>query len=233
MPRRGTTTQGTYQSSADTGLYYLNSRYYDANTGRFINADGYIQTGQGLLDKNMFAYCENNPVNFSDENGEFPIPFWAENILNGTACEADYNIALQCDSNLWLGYNRTVVDQAIKMAKIHENSPFMFAEHHKRGTTNPANREKHENANARRQRDNGGEKKNKNPSWKPNPNKRRNQNIEIGFSDRIAYGAIALGATGAVVYLLANDVTGVGVIDDAYIAPLLPIIWDNTVKCFA
>ncbi len=51
-----------YYFDSDTGLYYLNSRYYDANTGRFINADGLVQTGQGLLDKNMFAYCMNNPI---------------------------------------------------------------------------------------------------------------------------------------------------------------------------
>mgnify|MGYP003298219763 FL=1 len=31
--------------------------------------DGYVQTGQGLLDKNMFAYCGNNPVNRRDNNG--------------------------------------------------------------------------------------------------------------------------------------------------------------------
>ena len=37
---------------------------------RFINADGYIQTGQSLLDKNMFAYCLNNPVNMLDKNGD-------------------------------------------------------------------------------------------------------------------------------------------------------------------
>ena len=36
---------------------------------RFLNADGYAQTGQGMLDKNMFAYCGNNPVNRLDSNG--------------------------------------------------------------------------------------------------------------------------------------------------------------------
>jgi len=38
--------------------------------GRFINADGYLSTGQGLVGNNMFAYCNNNPVNFSDPAGE-------------------------------------------------------------------------------------------------------------------------------------------------------------------
>lgn len=40
---------------------------------RFINADGIIQTGQGMLDKNMFAYCLNNPVNKIDPNGTFTL----------------------------------------------------------------------------------------------------------------------------------------------------------------
>ena len=38
---------------------------------RFINADGYVQTGQDILDKNMFAYCGNNPVMRADPNGNF------------------------------------------------------------------------------------------------------------------------------------------------------------------
>ena len=46
-----------------TGLYYLQSRFYDPVVGRFINADGYVSTGQGILGFNMFTYCLNNPVN--------------------------------------------------------------------------------------------------------------------------------------------------------------------------
>ena len=55
-----------YFYDAETGFYYLNSRYYDPGTGRFVNADGFVQTGQGMLDKNMFAYCLDNPVSFFD-----------------------------------------------------------------------------------------------------------------------------------------------------------------------
>jgi len=50
-------------------LYYLQTRYYDPETGRFINADGLVSTPTGLLGGNMFAYCNNNPVNYSDSNG--------------------------------------------------------------------------------------------------------------------------------------------------------------------
>ena len=55
----------------ETGLYYLQSRYYNPEWGRFINADGYTSTGQGILGNNMFAYCGNNPVNYTDPTGQF------------------------------------------------------------------------------------------------------------------------------------------------------------------
>ena len=59
-----------YYYDTDLGLYYLQSRYYDPNTCRFINADGYVSTGQGLTGYNMFAYCGNNPVMRVDPSGE-------------------------------------------------------------------------------------------------------------------------------------------------------------------
>ena len=59
-----------YYYDADLELYYLQSRYYDSNTRRFINADSYVSTGQGILGYNMFAYCGNNPVMRVDPNGE-------------------------------------------------------------------------------------------------------------------------------------------------------------------
>ena len=63
-----------YIYDRDTGLYYLQSRYYDPAIGRFINADTYTTTdADGLLSTNMFAYCENNPVMGTDPNGELHI----------------------------------------------------------------------------------------------------------------------------------------------------------------
>jgi len=60
-----------YYYDSETGFYYLQSRYYDPAIGRFINADSYASTdATGLLSTNMFAYCENDPVNKSDPSGE-------------------------------------------------------------------------------------------------------------------------------------------------------------------
>ena len=58
-----------YYYDTETSLYYLQSRYYDPEVGRFINPDGYNSTGQGIIGTNMFAYCLNNPAIFSDDAG--------------------------------------------------------------------------------------------------------------------------------------------------------------------
>jgi RHS repeat-associated protein len=59
-----------YYYDDDLGMYYLQSRYYNPQWGRFVNADGYISTGTGLLGYNMFTYCNNNPVMNVDPIGE-------------------------------------------------------------------------------------------------------------------------------------------------------------------
>ena len=58
-----------YYYDAETGFYYLQSRYYDPANRRFINADTYASTGQGFVGTNMFAYCNNNPVIYADPTG--------------------------------------------------------------------------------------------------------------------------------------------------------------------
>jgi len=45
-----------YVYDNETGLYYVSSRYYDPEIGRWINADSLVSTGQGILGYNMFAY---------------------------------------------------------------------------------------------------------------------------------------------------------------------------------
>ena len=60
----------SYRVSCETGLYYLQTRYYNPELGRFINADVLISTGQGILGNNMFAYCGNSPVGRTDLLGK-------------------------------------------------------------------------------------------------------------------------------------------------------------------
>jgi len=64
-----------YYYDKDLGLYYLNSRYYDSNTGRFISADGvgYLGANGDLNSYNLYAYCSNNPVMGIDPTGKWAI----------------------------------------------------------------------------------------------------------------------------------------------------------------
>ena len=62
-----------YFYDTETGLYYLKSRYYDPEVCRFINADAYASTGQGILGLNMFTYCICSPVTLYDPSGRLTI----------------------------------------------------------------------------------------------------------------------------------------------------------------
>ena len=59
-----------YVYDRETGLYYLQSRYYNPAICRFISADAFVSTGQDILGYNMFAYCLNNPANMADPDGK-------------------------------------------------------------------------------------------------------------------------------------------------------------------
>ena len=70
----------SYVYDTESGLYYLQSRYYDPFTGRFLNTDDtdYISTTGTILSVNLFTYCENNPVNNADPTG-----YWSITITRG------------------------------------------------------------------------------------------------------------------------------------------------------
>ena len=76
-----------YVYDAETGLYYLNSRYYNPTWGRFINADSEVAgIGGDTQGYNLFAYCQNNPVNMSDHDGNWPK--WATKLVAAVATVA-------------------------------------------------------------------------------------------------------------------------------------------------
>ena len=62
-----------YVYDDDTGFYYLQSRYYDPITKRFINADDvfYLGVSGNITGYNLFSYCENNPIVFADRTGNW------------------------------------------------------------------------------------------------------------------------------------------------------------------
>ena len=76
-----------YYYDTETGLYYLQSRYYDPEVGRWINIDNveYLGTEDELISYNLFTYCLNNPVNRTDENGNLSLPNWAKVAIGAVA----------------------------------------------------------------------------------------------------------------------------------------------------
>ena len=64
----------SYYFDSETYFYYLNTRYYSPEMCRFLNADDtdtLLCSPNELTDKNLFAYCDNNPVMRVDHGGDF------------------------------------------------------------------------------------------------------------------------------------------------------------------
>ncbi|MDY3990003.1 MAG: RHS repeat-associated core domain-containing protein, partial [Massilioclostridium sp.] len=64
-----------YYYDVESEMYYLNSRYYDPIISRFVNSDGLILLTNSLLaisDKNLYEYCNNNPIVLNDDQGDLP-----------------------------------------------------------------------------------------------------------------------------------------------------------------
>ena len=58
-----------YYYDAETGYYFLNTRYYNPEWRRFLNADALFVAGDPLNASNMYAYCNGNPVMYNDPSG--------------------------------------------------------------------------------------------------------------------------------------------------------------------
>ena len=65
-----------YYYDTETGLYYLGSRYYDPETGRFLNADNIMGVNDDMAAYNLFVYCGNNPINRYDDGGMLWRTIW-------------------------------------------------------------------------------------------------------------------------------------------------------------
>ena len=77
----------TYINPAETGLYYLRSRYYSPELCRFISADTtevLHEEPMKLTCKNIYAYCDNNPISKLDSNGRSAIAVLTAFVIKNT-----------------------------------------------------------------------------------------------------------------------------------------------------
>ena len=103
-----------YRYDSETGLYYLQSRYYNPEWGRFLNADNFGGDTGSLLSHNVFAYCMNNPVNLSDPSGH-----WIQVVIVGLYVVmwaiTIYTIYKSCE-NVYKAYQEGGTSAAINQA---------------------------------------------------------------------------------------------------------------------
>jgi len=91
-----------YRYDTETGYYYCQSRYYNPEWGRFINADSNLGNPGELLTHNLFAYCANNPVMYVDPNGDiFMLVTGAIGLVGGAVVGGI--IAAKTGKNVWAG----------------------------------------------------------------------------------------------------------------------------------
>jgi len=99
-----------YYLDSESGFYYLNSRYYDPAIGRFITADKLSSIKASpfdVADKNLYTYCDNNPVTRKDDGGMFWDTFFDVVSLVGSVAEV---VATPTNVWAWAGLIGDVVD---------------------------------------------------------------------------------------------------------------------------
>ncbi|MFC1703670.1 RHS repeat domain-containing protein [Candidatus Omnitrophota bacterium] len=66
---------------AESGLTYMNARYYDSEIGRFVTLDSYLGKAESPQTRNPFTYALNNPMKYYDPTGNYPTPYDGYDII--------------------------------------------------------------------------------------------------------------------------------------------------------
>lgn len=198
------------------------SRYYDPVVHRFINADGYFQSGGDILDVNMSAYCGNNPVNCYDPTGTMTWKQMQENLARGKSCE----------------YNITNVTNA-QLAGYGPNDELPEVYYSKRG------RGRGENNKPRTDKRHGYEERQKTGKRERNvghPDGEEHSRVPKGngikrinvapFDENVSATVVFAVATVVTVVLIVDDGFVIGAIDDFALVASLCVMWDSAGKVF-
>ncbi len=117
-----------YYFDRETNLYYLQSRYYDAEVGRFVNGDEVIYLGANysLISYNLVTYCDNSPICFVDYWGNYVMyiyggfqePSAKRNIKLLKQKYIVYSYLVKSESDFRKVWNKKCTNRDGKLAKI-------------------------------------------------------------------------------------------------------------------
>ena len=207
-----------YVYDTETGFYYVSSRYYDPEIGRYLNADSVIAgVGGSVQGYNLFAYCFNNPVNMSDSSGHWPK--W----IKEAASWVNNNIIQPVKNFFSSSKQNNVVNasshDANRRPYTGEPGSTYTAPNGDSRTYGPDGNPEHDYDHDDHGRpdkhphdSNGGH----NHDWK---NGVRGPAYSIGLEPIAGVALVTVCAIGIVV-VATDDVTGIGVIDDFLFGPL-------------
>ena len=109
-----------YYFDSESGLYYLNSRYYDPIIGRFISPDSLDNLDPSAIGGlNLYAYCGNNPIMYVDPEGKF-LGLAIANLILGIITQLIVSVVLYIGFAIAALFNKDIRDD---MNAIHWN-PF-------------------------------------------------------------------------------------------------------------
>jgi len=87
-----------FDNLAAFGIINMNGRLYDPNTASFFSPDPYVQAPDNTQNFNRYAYCLNNPLMYTDPDGEFIF-----SVLAAVFCPPLLPMAIGADLGLWSG----------------------------------------------------------------------------------------------------------------------------------
>jgi RHS repeat-associated protein len=87
-----------YVYDKETALYFLQSRYYDPQIGRFTTKDRFEGFDERPLSQNPYVYCENDPINNMDPDGQ-----WGSEVHNAMTYDMALKAGLSKGDAMWLG----------------------------------------------------------------------------------------------------------------------------------
>ncbi len=93
-----------YEYDSETGLYYLNARYYDSETARFLTEDTYRGEKNDPLSLNLYTYCKNNPLKYTDPTGHEAFTIIVGGVL--------FKVFLGA------GFSAILIEELLKISKI-------------------------------------------------------------------------------------------------------------------